>query len=84
MIDRNIQATGHGGAKYLFEHHMPPAWLVASIPGAAEAKAAWEAGNAKGQELSREHTASGRALVKLRGSDPLASELEKAERTYKE
>ncbi|KUM37704.1 hypothetical protein [Arthrobacter sp. EPSL27] len=83
MNPRNITATGKGGAQYLFEHHMPPAWLVSSIPGAAEAKAAWEAENAKGAELAREYSASGKALVALRNSDPLASELEAAERAYK-
>lgn len=84
MNNRKIEPTGRGGAKYLFENHMPPAWLVASIPGAAEAKAAWEAENAKGAEMAREFRASGSALVKLRGSDPLASELEAPERAHKD
>lgn len=80
---RNIQPTGRGGAHYIFENDMPPTWLVSAVPGAAEAKAAWEAENAKGQELYREFQASGRALVKFRSSDPLASELEAAERAHK-
>lgn len=81
---RSIQPTGKGGAQYTIESYMPPAWLVASIPGAPEAKAAWEAENAKGQELAREFRASGKALVALRDSDPLASELEAAERAHKD
>ncbi|MCY1233493.1 hypothetical protein D9M72_460380 [compost metagenome] len=81
---RNIQPTGKGGAKYVFDNDFPPAWLVASIPGAPEALAAFEAENAKGQELARELRASGKALVALRASDPLASELEAAERAHKD
>lgn len=81
---RQITATGRGGAKYVFAHHEPAEWLVASIPGAVEAREAWHAENAKGAELYREFRASGEALVKLRQSDPLASELEAAERTHKE
>jgi len=80
---RPIDATGKGGARYRFANDAPPAWLIASIPGAAEALAAAEAENAKGAGLYRDFSASGKALVALRQSDPLASELEAAERAHK-
>lgn len=78
-----IVPTGRGGAQYASEFDMPPAWRVDAVPAAAEAKAAWEAENAKGQELYRQFQASGKSLVKFRSSDPLASELEAAERAHK-
>jgi hypothetical protein len=81
---RKIQPTGRGGAKYLFANDEPAEWLVASIPGAAEAREAWHAENAKGADLSRQLVESGKALVKLRQSDPRASELEDAERAHKD
>ncbi|WP_346960753.1 hypothetical protein [uncultured Arthrobacter sp.] len=81
---RKLETTGRGGARYVFSNHEAPEWLVRSIPGAVEAREAWLQENAKGDALAREYSASGKALVALRASDPRASELEDAERAHKD
>ncbi|WP_164198911.1 hypothetical protein [[Micrococcus luteus] ATCC 49442] len=79
---RKTTTNNSGTATYVYASDAPPAWLVSAIPGADKAKAAWDAENAKGRELSREFRESGKALVALRNSRPLASELELAERAH--
>lgn len=74
---------GFGQANYVFDIDAPPAWLVAAIPGAAEARDEWQAENKKGLDLRREWKASGSALFELRKTDPLAADLERAERAHK-
>lgn len=58
---RKLETTGRGGAHYFFTNHEPAEWLVASIPGAAEAREAWHAENAKGEELYRAYKAAQKA-----------------------
>src|SRR5688572_30074403 len=60
-MTRNMTANGNGTASYVFAHEAPPAWLVASVPEATEAKAAWEAENDKGRELARALSAAQKA-----------------------
>lgn len=79
---RKMNAYNTGTATYLFATDEAPAWLVSAIPGAAEAREAWLAENAKGREMGRELRQSGKALVDLRNSRPLTAELELVERAH--
>lgn len=71
-----------GTADYLFEQQIPPAWLVAAVPGASAAHRAWQSANTKGAELARAFQRSSRDLVAFRRTNPLAVELESAERAH--
>ncbi|MBT2531625.1 hypothetical protein J7E83_05715 [Arthrobacter sp. ISL-48] len=60
--ERKMTAYDSSGiAKYVFESDEAPAWLVASVPGAAEAREAWLAANERGRELTRAKRATEKA-----------------------
>ena len=82
VTTRKMNASNTGTASYVFANDEAPAWLVSAVPGAAKAREAWIAENAKGRELSRVARESGKALVALRNSRPLAAELALAEREH--
>lgn len=81
---RKMTSYGTGIADYVSTGDHAPAWLISAVEGAAEAKAEWEAENAKGRTLNRERRQLDDALLKLRRDpDVLASELEAAERAHR-
>ncbi|GAA4053505.1 hypothetical protein [Agromyces indicus] len=73
-----------GRARYVFTTSEPPAWLIDAIPGARDLHDAWQAENARGEELAREWQRSGRELAEFRTTNPLAADLERAERAHAE
>ncbi|MCS5718600.1 hypothetical protein N1027_10690 [Herbiconiux sp. CPCC 205763] len=73
-----------GVAEYLFSHERPPAWLVAAVPGAPAAQRSWQAANAAGVQARRDRRVSTVALAAFRATNPLAVDLEKAERAHQD
>lgn len=50
---REMTYFSNGTADYVHSDQHAPAWLVAAVPGAAEARDAWLAENERGRELTR-------------------------------